>query len=124
MPTAATDTDAAPLLRQILLDPQGWEHTPPVFADWLEERGDPRGPLLLRRWRMAVKVVGGWREWAERYRKHETMPIRAEVLARYSIDEEVDRFHWYVLRKFDAEVDRQPGQRGIKYEFLFPLEAA
>jgi uncharacterized protein (TIGR02996 family) len=44
-------------------DPTDWQ-TRLVFADWLEERGDPRGPgyraLALRRWRSYQPHRGGY----------------------------------------------------------------
>lgn len=57
------------------------------FADWLEEHGDPRGPLLRKRWRR-------WQ--AERGR---------EMDARREAEERFDR----PLRQLSAQINSLPG---------------
>lgn len=87
-----------------------------AFADWLEERGDPRGVLLRRRWKRWLKERGERQDEAKAYELGLLTPLQQIVNEWQALGAEVQaemharvtpNYEWpdavfrdYVRRKF------------------------
>lgn len=112
-------TEFAAFVQALLTEPDGAG----AFADWLDERGDPRAVLLRRRWRRWQKdrwaaVAADERARAEqstrwgRVKSLFRMLLDPTPASRVSRTEKVDAtFVRYIRRKFASETPPPPAPK-------------